>query len=168
MELSGGRLVVAAQSLKKLHLFDSELSNAALEIPLPTQHGTFNSMSLATMQTRELIACSFTNPNSLIFFEIKANTLQLVKWIPLDFDPFRSVWLQSQQRLLVFSGQASKRAAMICLHQEVQQLSPVEFDKTIYVLSSCILRENENLNDEKEKVFVFDASTSSLMELQMQ
>ncbi len=140
-------------------------SNVAKEIPIPLSKKDSKFKSISNIpEKQEILILSFSNPNSIVIFELEETCLKLMKSISIEFEPHRSLWLPHFQRIVVWPFQASRKAATIPLDLESAETVPagrvqlMDVGETVEVSSSALFL---HILDHCE-IAVFDSKSSSI------
>ena len=147
--------------MQNVHVLDKALSRAAHVLPLPTPHGTFRKMSVIPSLSRDLLACSFSSPNSINIYALQQNAVEQLQSITVDFEPYSSIWLSTLKTLLVFDCKKSNQVASVFIDRSRERIRTLEMEGAMDVYCCCILKGTEKVRI--ESLILFDFETKSLL-----
>ena len=164
VQASSGKIFAVTWRMKKIHIIDDlDKGKIARSINFPPKFGKFLSMSLL-MKTQSLkedvLAISFSRPDNIVICNIQQNDLVIIEIISVGFEPFRSIWIASEEILLLFPWDNAQNAISISLVNKPDRIHNIEMNKQSIQVDSCSWALGK---DNQQVLTIFDGSSRSLI-----
>ena len=167
LELKTGEIATAATRTKNIYFVNENFcSLRSLPFENQSEPATFWSMSLVNVQSQELIACSFSKPDSITMYSANQSALELILSIPLNFSPLRSIWVPNNEKLIVFDMIASYDFVSIDLKTRSNRQTHMLHCSEKRQIQACCLLEGDEIN-KLAKIAIYEGETSSLQILEI-
>ena len=165
LELQSGAIATCTTNMKNIHVIDTKTGSEKSLSFVNQGLETFRSMSLVKQLSREFVACSFIEQNFIKIYTINQSVLELISLIPLDFEPLRSLWIPSIEKLLLFKHSGSNEFYSIDISCTGDYIHKIHYSKKIHAHACCLLQ-----NDQPEpstKLAMYDGESHSLLFLEL-
>ena len=171
LELCSGELVARAYAMMNVHVWRRG-DQTARKLHIPCEH--YQTYGMCVMENvlgkQEIIALAFYDGKSIGMFAIEQNNLVSIKFIQLEFLPYRLWWIASKQTLLVSKdgGNTGEMCALRVTESDMtSQIATLDGVDHINVSSWCVLRDETGGGCE-HALALFDYNTMSVMKFEFE